>query len=82
MCKADKSPVTVADHEIESALHQAIHEQDPRHTVIGEEYGKMPGSNYSWILDPNRLEWSPARFEFRWTHRCSSKQTPYWIQHL
>ncbi|WP_218124716.1 inositol monophosphatase family protein [Nitrosospira sp. Nsp18] len=52
MCKADRSPVTAADHEIESALRQVIHQRYPHHAIIGEEYGKVRGSNYSWILDP------------------------------
>jgi fructose-1,6-bisphosphatase/inositol monophosphatase family enzyme len=41
MCKADRSPVTVADHEIESALRQVIHERYPHHAIIGEEYGTV-----------------------------------------
>lgn len=50
--KADESPVTVADREIESLLRQLIHERYPLHAIIGEEYGRTPGGNYSWILDP------------------------------
>jgi histidinol phosphatase-like enzyme (inositol monophosphatase family) len=50
--KADKSPVTTADKEIEIALRQVIHERYPHHAIIGEEYGKVRGSAYSWILDP------------------------------
>lgn len=56
ICKADKSPATVADREIESLLRQLIHERYPRHCMIGEEYGHAPGispgESYSWILDP------------------------------
>jgi inositol-phosphate phosphatase / L-galactose 1-phosphate phosphatase / histidinol-phosphatase len=52
MCKADRSPATAADREIESALRQVIHERYPHHAIIREEYGKLRGSNYSWILDP------------------------------
>jgi histidinol phosphatase-like enzyme (inositol monophosphatase family) len=52
MYKADKSPVTPADQEIETTLRQVIHERYPHHAIIGEEYGKVRGSNYSWILDP------------------------------
>jgi histidinol phosphatase-like enzyme (inositol monophosphatase family) len=56
ICKADKSPVTVADCEIESLLRQLIHERYPRHGIIGEEYGRAPGvspaESYNWILDP------------------------------
>ncbi len=50
--KADKSPVTVADRKIESALRRLIHERYPHHGIIGEEYGCMPGKTYNWILDP------------------------------
>lgn len=52
MCKADRSPVTAADREIESTLRQVIHERYPHHAIIGEEYGTVRGCNYSWILDP------------------------------
>jgi inositol-phosphate phosphatase/L-galactose 1-phosphate phosphatase/histidinol-phosphatase len=56
ICKADKSPVTVADCEIESLLRQLIHERYPHHGIIGEEYGHVPGvspgESYSWIVDP------------------------------
>jgi histidinol phosphatase-like enzyme (inositol monophosphatase family) len=50
--KADKSPVTVADRKIESALRRLIHEQYPHHGIIGEEYECTPIKTYNWILDP------------------------------
>lgn len=50
--KADKSPVTTADREIEIMLRQMIHKRYPHHGIIGEEYGHTPGKSYNWILDP------------------------------
>ncbi len=29
-----------------------IHERYPHHGIIGEEYGGIPGSDYTWTLDP------------------------------
>lgn len=51
-CKPDQSPVTAADFEIESTLRRLIRERYPRHGIIGEEYGGMPASDYSWVVDP------------------------------
>jgi inositol-phosphate phosphatase / L-galactose 1-phosphate phosphatase / histidinol-phosphatase len=50
--KADNTPVTVADQEIEVMLRRSIQEEYPDHGVIGEEYGVVPGTRYTWILDP------------------------------
>src|SRR5687768_15483748 len=50
--KADKSPVTVADRKIESALRRLIHERYPHHGIIGEEYECTPAKTYNWIIDP------------------------------
>ncbi|SEK82090.1 histidinol-phosphatase, inositol monophosphatase family [Nitrosovibrio tenuis] len=51
MPKADESPVTVADREIENILRHVIRERYPHHGIIGEEYGSIPREN-SWVLDP------------------------------
>lgn len=51
--KADSSPVTRADREIEAALRDILDEALPDHAVIGEEMGGAadhPGP--LWILDP------------------------------
>jgi histidinol phosphatase-like enzyme (inositol monophosphatase family) len=51
--KADESPVTVADRQVETALREAILRRFPDHTVVGEEYGGSLGSaEYEWIVDP------------------------------
>ena len=51
--KADNSPVTKADQEIEAFLRQKINEEYPSHGIIGEEYGnKNADANYVWVLDP------------------------------
>ncbi|MEX2442247.1 MAG: inositol monophosphatase family protein [Alkalispirochaeta sp.] len=51
--KADESPVTVADREVETSLREAILRRFPDHTVVGEEYGGSLGSaEYEWIVDP------------------------------
>jgi len=53
--KADNSPVTVCDREIEAKLRQAIRSAFPSHGILGEEDGFEPGdqdSDYVWILDP------------------------------
>lgn len=51
--KADASPVTAADREIESALRAKIEKEFPEHGIIGEEYGNARGENqYQWVIDP------------------------------
>ena len=51
--KADESPVTIADREIEMAIRQLIEDHYPDHAILGEEHGGeavMDGS--LWIIDP------------------------------
>jgi inositol-phosphate phosphatase/L-galactose 1-phosphate phosphatase/histidinol-phosphatase len=50
--KADLTPVTAADREIESELRRLIHGEFPRHGIHGEEFGDESGSGYTWVLDP------------------------------
>jgi inositol-phosphate phosphatase / L-galactose 1-phosphate phosphatase / histidinol-phosphatase len=50
--KADQSPVTVADREIERVLRHLIRERYPRHSIIGEEYGSLLAGDYAWVIDP------------------------------
>ncbi|MEO8992497.1 MAG: hypothetical protein ABI284_01555 [Nitrosospira sp.] len=38
------------------AFAEVIHWRDPHQAITCEEYGKMHDSNYSWILDSNRVE--------------------------
>ncbi|WP_410748801.1 inositol monophosphatase family protein [Cupriavidus sp. SIMBA_020] len=39
--KADESPVTQADREVEAALRAAIASQYPDHGIFGEEFGEV-----------------------------------------
>ena len=51
--KADSSPVTQADREVEAALRNILRETCPGHAVIGEEMGGATDSTGPlWILDP------------------------------
>ena len=51
--KADETPVTVADREVEQRLREIIEDKRPRDGIIGEEFGyKMSESGMTWILDP------------------------------
>jgi len=51
--KHDTSPVTQADHEIETALRAQIHARYPEHAVSGEEFGYASDTAlYSWVIDP------------------------------
>ncbi len=51
--KADSSPVTQADRDVEAALRDILRETCPDHAVIGEEMGGVADSTGPlWILDP------------------------------
>ena len=50
--KGDRSPVTVADLEIETELRRRIAKRFPDHGIIGEETGGTKGEHYTWIIDP------------------------------
>jgi myo-inositol-1(or 4)-monophosphatase len=50
--KADESPVTIADREIETELRRLIRERFPAHGIFGEEFGAQPGEGYTWVVDP------------------------------
>ncbi len=51
--KADGSPVTEADREIEREVRALIHESAPTLGLLGEEYGELPGScGARLIVDP------------------------------
>lgn len=50
--KADSSPVTVADRDIELSLRQAIAAYFPGHGVYGEEFGAEITSDEIWVIDP------------------------------
>ncbi len=51
--KADDSPVTKADREVEQALRQAIARRYPDHGILGEEYGTQhTDAEFVWSIDP------------------------------
>lgn len=51
--KADGSPVTPADREIESLIRDRIRSAFPLDAVCGEEFGPTQGSSgYTWVIDP------------------------------
>lgn len=51
--KADASPVTVADREVEAAMRGLIAREAPGHGIYGEEYGTSDlDAEWVWVLDP------------------------------
>ena len=51
--KSDKTPVTIADKEVELALRQAITARFPDHNIIGEEQDNIDqSSSMTWVIDP------------------------------
>jgi len=51
--KADRSPVTVADREVEQFFRRRLEERFPAHGILGEEFGRSrPESSFCWMLDP------------------------------
>lgn len=51
--KADDSPVTIADREVEAAMRALIREAFPDHGILGEEHGSEGlEAEYVWVLDP------------------------------
>jgi histidinol phosphatase-like enzyme (inositol monophosphatase family) len=51
--KADDSPVTRADVEVEERMRSRLEAACPQDAIIGEELGDRPGtSGYRWYLDP------------------------------
>jgi inositol-phosphate phosphatase/L-galactose 1-phosphate phosphatase/histidinol-phosphatase len=51
--KADASPVTIADREIEAVLRERIRAQFPGHGILGEEFGsEQLDAEHIWSVDP------------------------------
>jgi histidinol phosphatase-like enzyme (inositol monophosphatase family) len=51
--KADESPVTIADRNVEQALRRRIAERFPAHGILGEEFGVAHGdAEFVWSIDP------------------------------
>lgn len=51
--KADASPVTIADREVESAIRAILTAERPDDGVLGEEHGSHDlNAEYVWVIDP------------------------------
>lgn len=51
--KADDSPVTVADREVEAVLRAILAAEVPGHGILGEEHGQTNcDAEWVWVLDP------------------------------
>ncbi|MGH9769832.1 MAG: inositol monophosphatase family protein [Blastocatellia bacterium] len=51
--KADQSPVTRADREVEIFLRESLEKRFPDFSILGEEFGETNKSSaYRWIIDP------------------------------
>ena len=51
--KADCSPVTIADREVEAAMRERIEQIYPSHGIYGEEHGlDNVDAAHTWVLDP------------------------------
>ncbi len=51
--KADLSPVTIADREVELTLRREIAAAHPDHGIVGEEFpAERPDAEFVWVVDP------------------------------
>ena len=51
--KEDKSPVTLADKEVELKIRELINQRYPSHGILGEEFDpKNIESEFLWVIDP------------------------------
>lgn len=52
--KSDRTPVTLADRQVEEIIRGRIEKRFPRHAIVGEEYGlkDYEGASHRWIIDP------------------------------
>lgn len=51
--KADDSPVTIADREVEAVLRAILAAELPDHGILGEEHGRSNcEAEWVWVLDP------------------------------
>ncbi len=50
--KADGSPVSSADREIECELRALLRDRRPGHAILGEEGGASGDGDHRWYLDP------------------------------
>ena len=48
-----KSPVTIADKEVELKIREIIKNNYPEHGILGEEFDQTNiESEYIWVIDP------------------------------
>lgn len=52
LTKADGSPVTAADHEVEEAIRSRLGAVRPDDAFLGEECGAVGASARRWVVDP------------------------------
>jgi histidinol-phosphatase len=58
VAKADGTPVTAADHEVERALRERLAADRPADAILGEELGSVGKGQRRWVLDPlDGTEW-------------------------
>ena len=51
--KEDKTPVTIADKEVELKIREIIKNNYPEHGILGEEFDQTNiESEYIWVIDP------------------------------
>jgi inositol-phosphate phosphatase / L-galactose 1-phosphate phosphatase / histidinol-phosphatase len=50
--KADGSPVTIADRDIETEMRRMIRAAFPGHGIRGEEFAAEGSGEFTWVLDP------------------------------
>ncbi|MBI3446454.1 MAG: histidinol-phosphatase [Magnetospirillum sp.] len=51
--KADASPVTIADREVEAVLRAILTAEAPGHGILGEEHGSQHcDAEWVWVIDP------------------------------
>lgn len=51
--KADMSPVTIADREVENAIRAILTTERPHDGILGEEHGSHDlDADYVWVIDP------------------------------
>jgi histidinol-phosphatase len=58
VAKADGTPVTAADREVERALRDRLAAERPGDAILGEELGAVGEGERRWVLDPlDGTEW-------------------------
>ncbi len=50
--KADRTPVTDADRDAETAIHDVLLGAFPDHAMLGEEHGRSGAADFLWLVDP------------------------------